>query len=152
MRGAHAIAVGDRGKSLDVGAENPREHFGFGIAQFGKLVRHMRHRAVVLADLVAVSDALDRGRVTISREGVCDGRQGVGCITGGHGALLLEVSQSRPGKVGNRFRALRVAQKPHGLTGEVVVPVTEVVATRVGDRKDARWAAAPATTQRPTVA
>ena len=52
--GADTVAVGDGGQSLDVAAEHRREHLGLGLAQLGELVGHVRDRAVLLAELVAV--------------------------------------------------------------------------------------------------
>ena len=60
MRGAHPVAVRDGGQALHVGADQTGDHRGLGLAQLGELGGHVRHRAVVLAQLPA---GRDRGRV-----------------------------------------------------------------------------------------
>ena len=51
--GADAVAVGDGGQPLDVGAEHPAEGLGLGLAQLRELVGDVGDRAVVLAQLLA---------------------------------------------------------------------------------------------------
>src|SRR5580704_4003747 len=53
VRGADAIAVRDRSEPLHRRAEQPAERFGFGLAQLRELGRHVRDRAMVLAELLA---------------------------------------------------------------------------------------------------
>ena len=67
VRGAHAVAAGDGGESLDVGAEQPREDLGLGLAQLRELRGDVRHRAVVLAQLLAGTGLCGRGRVARPR-------------------------------------------------------------------------------------
>jgi hypothetical protein len=62
MRGAYAITVSDGGESLDVLAEQPGEDLGLGLAQLGKLLCHVRDRAVVLAQLRTGTGFQSRGR------------------------------------------------------------------------------------------
>ncbi len=62
MGGADSVAVGDRGQALDVGAEQPLEGPGLGLAQLGELGGDVRHRAVVLADLQTGGDPGRRAR------------------------------------------------------------------------------------------
>ena len=66
--GADAVAVGDGGETLDMGAEQAREHLGLGLAQVGELPGHVGDRAVVLADLLAGGGAVDRGGVAVGGE------------------------------------------------------------------------------------
>ena len=51
--GADAVAVGDGGQALDVGAEQPRERPRLGLAQLRELRGDVGDRAVVLAELPA---------------------------------------------------------------------------------------------------
>ena len=73
--GADPVAVGDRGQPLDVGAHEPADHRGLGLAQLGELGRDVRHRAVVLAQLPAAGDRRGRGSVALGgeRHGQCLG-------------------------------------------------------------------------------
>ena len=52
---ADAVAVGDGGEPLDVHAEDPREELGLDLAQLREPLRHVSHRAVVLAQLLTQS-------------------------------------------------------------------------------------------------
>src|SRR5581483_3919420 len=61
MRGADAVAVRDRSEPLDRRAKQPAERLGLRLAQLRELGRHVRDRAVVLAELLAVA-AADGGR------------------------------------------------------------------------------------------
>src|SRR4051812_23113733 len=45
VRGAHPVAVRDGGETLHVGADEPRDDRGLGVAQLGELGGHVRHRA-----------------------------------------------------------------------------------------------------------
>ena len=56
VRGARAVAVDDRRQPLHVGAQDLGEGLPLGFAQLRELLGHMRHRAVMLAEL----DAVDR--------------------------------------------------------------------------------------------
>ena len=61
---ADTVAVGDGGQPLDVGAEQPGERLGLGLAQLGELLGHVGDRAVVLAQLLTEGAArAGRGRV-----------------------------------------------------------------------------------------
>ena len=65
VRGAHPVAVGDRGQALHVRADQARDHLGLGLAQLGELGGDVRHRAVVLAQLPAGRDRRRRGSVAL---------------------------------------------------------------------------------------
>jgi hypothetical protein len=62
--GADAVAVRDRSEPLHRRAQQPAESLGFGLAQLRELGRHVRDRAVVLAELLAGFrlEAADGGR------------------------------------------------------------------------------------------
>ena len=66
--GADPVAVGDRGQPLHVGADQPADHRGLGLAQLRELRGHVRHRAVVLAELPAAGDRRGRGSVALGGE------------------------------------------------------------------------------------
>jgi hypothetical protein len=51
--GADAVAVRDRSEPLHGRSQQPAESLGFGLAQLRELGRHVRDRAVVLAELLA---------------------------------------------------------------------------------------------------
>ena len=56
MSRADTVAVGDGGEALDVDTQQPGERLGLGLAELGKPLGHVRHRAVVLAELLAEAD------------------------------------------------------------------------------------------------
>ena len=55
VRGADAVAVRDRSEPLHRRAEQPAERLGFRLAQLRELGRHVRDRAVMLAQLLAAA-------------------------------------------------------------------------------------------------
>lgn len=50
-RGADVLAVGERGKALDVDSEQARERVGLGVTELRELGRNVLHRAMPLAQL-----------------------------------------------------------------------------------------------------
>jgi len=71
VRSARAVAVDDRRQPLHVGAQDLGERFTLGLAQLGELLRDVRYRAVVLAQLNAVDRPSHRrhsGRVAGLRQ------------------------------------------------------------------------------------
>ena len=81
MGGAHAVAVGDGGKTLHVGVEQHRKRRRFSFAELRKLRRDGLHRAVVLAQLGAGGDGMHGGGISLRGEctgqltGISDGRR-----------------------------------------------------------------------------
>ena len=71
MRGADAVAVGDGGEPLNVGVEQLGECRRLGVAQLRELLRDRLHGAVVLAQLGAGGDGMDRRGVALGGEGGC---------------------------------------------------------------------------------
>jgi hypothetical protein len=53
VRRAHAVAVRDRGEALHRGAEQPPERLRLRLAELRVLGGHVRHRAVMLAELLS---------------------------------------------------------------------------------------------------
>src|SRR5437667_7555218 len=154
VRGADAVAVRDRSEPLHRRAEQPAERLGFGLAQLRELGRHVRDRAVVLAELLAGFGprAADSGR-RAGRRGVTVGGQGLGerldpagQVAPGHRGRVpaLEVRDLPAGELGDRVRARRPGRETQRVAGQVVVGVLECAAARVGNNEDlGRAAAAP---------
>src|SRR6266702_1936278 len=155
VRGADAVAVRDRSEPLHRRAEQPAERLGLGLAQLRELGRHVRDRAVVLAQLLAalsLDPPADRGRRARGR-GVAVGGQRLGqCldpagqVSPGHRGRVsaLQVRYLPAGELGDRVRARRLGQEAQRAAGQVVVGVLERAAARVGDDEDlGRAAAAP---------
>src|SRR2546429_1783810 len=78
VRGADTVAVRDRSEPLHRRSQQPAERLGFGLAQLRELRRHVRDRAVVLAELFAGFGprAADGGR----RAGRCGVAVGGQCL------------------------------------------------------------------------
>ncbi len=70
--GAHAIAMSDGGQALHMRIQQLRERGCFCLAELGETRRDGLHRAVVLAELGAVGNGMDRGRITLRGERACD--------------------------------------------------------------------------------
>src|ERR1700733_4108356 len=96
VRGADPIAVRDGGQPLHGGTEEPGERLRLRLAQLGELSGHVRHRAVMLAQLLAPPGARARvgtgagagraargGRVAVRGQRLGQG----GNPAGGRGAL-----------------------------------------------------------------
>lgn len=133
-----AVAVGDRRKSLDVGAEETSKHLGLGLTHLGELLGHVGDRAVVLAHLGAGRSVADRRCVAVLTQRV---GEHMGTLLGldlreQWAVAVLEVGQpmTRERHDGVLSTALlEVAQRPGG---QLVVGVLEVVSTRIGDDVD----------------
>ena len=67
VRGADAVAVRDRSEPLHRRTQQPAERLGFGLAQLRELGRHVRDRAVMLAELLAGFGDLDPAVKDLSR-------------------------------------------------------------------------------------
>jgi len=143
VRGADPVAVRDRGQPLHGGAEQPAERLGFRLAQLRELGRHVRDRAVVLAQLLA-GHAPDRGRWARGG-GVTVGGQRLGQRLDPGGELApgplahhrrvpaLQVGDLGAGKLGDGLGTCAVGQEPQRACGQVVVGVLECAAPGVGD-------------------
>src|SRR6185503_11626449 len=103
---------------LYVGADEPRDDRGLGVAQLGKLGSHVGHRTVVLAQLPA---GRDRGRV----RSVALGGQRLGAldrIVAGLAdrlaATLLERSDLSGRELADRLRPATLGDPPQGGGGD----------------------------------
>lgn len=152
MRGAHTVAVGDGGKSLDVRAEHLLERTSFCLAQLRELGRDMRDRAVVLTDLHArhtdagLPGGLCRRSVAMGRE-----RPSEGFGAGGERRIGIDAL----GQPGSEALGAMLGESHHGLlpaglaqitqrgVGEVVVGVRERGPAVVGEGVDPSRAPAP---------
>src|SRR5205807_6345046 len=154
VRGADAVAVRDRSEPLHRRAQQPAECLGLGLAQLRELGRHVRDRAVVLAELLAGFGprAADGGR-RAGRRGLAGGGQCLGQRLAPAGQFAagyrrrvpaLQVGDLPAGELGDRVRARRLGQEAQRVAGQVVVGVLERAAARVGDDEDLGRAAAAA--------
>lgn len=130
MRSADAIAMGDGGKSLNVGAENFGEKLCLGVAQLRELLGHVRHRAMMLADLLAGRRGGDRRGITIRGEhlGECaNALVACGGLFDYRTIALLVTGQPMAGERLDRFipaGAMQIAQR---LGGQSVIGMSELV-------------------------
>src|ERR687893_3017483 len=65
VSGAYAVAVGDGGQSLYMNAQQLRESPGLDLAELRELLGDMRHRAVVLAQLLTAAGRKGAGDVAV---------------------------------------------------------------------------------------
>jgi hypothetical protein len=139
----YAVAVGDGGEPLDVGAEQPDEHLGLRLAQLGEICGDMSNRAVVLADLDAWTGLLCGRGVAISRERRRQfGRTSISWhLCQRRGVANFETVQALPRERAHRGVAAGVAQIAEGLDRDVVVGVPKQGVTVVGQSEQLRWAA-----------
>jgi len=68
VRGADAVAAGKSREALDVAADQPADRLGLHLAQDGKLLGNVLHRAVVLAQLYAEGCVVHRRGITVVRQ------------------------------------------------------------------------------------
>ncbi|GAA3094724.1 hypothetical protein GCM10020001_008250 [Nonomuraea salmonea] len=151
MRGAHPVAVSDRGQALHRGAEQLRERLRLGLAQLRELRGRVSHRAVVLAELVAAGLGLGgRGGVPLRRQSL---RQHLHALVRGHRphGRLQPLEQARhllAGEVGHGFLSHAPGQESQRAPCQVVIGVLESTAPRIGDREQLGRPSAPALTAR----
>ena len=131
--GAGAVSVDDGRQPLHVGAEHLGHGLLFGVAQLGKFLGDMGHRAVMLADLHTVNRSADpRGGGDVARLGQragdpLGGRLDVGVRRAvGGGNIGQDGVDPLPGERLNRVLTADFAQLPHGRRRQVVVGVVEL--------------------------
>ena len=151
--GADAVAVGDRGQPLDVGAEQPLERPGLGLAQFGELLGDVGDRAVVLADLHAARRRAPRAGFDAGGVALAVSATARACGPLGRASAprqrRREVAARAQRRGARRTRArppspLDRAQEAQRRGGQFVVGVREGGPAGVGDRVGAGRAAAAA--------
>ena len=132
-----------------MGAEQPGEDLGLGLAQLGELLGHVGDRAVVLAELLPRSSRRRAGRGSVAV-----GRQRLGEGLGpaarrappatGVAVAGLELGHPLAGERGDRLAAALLLDEAQGAGGEVVVGLVERVAAGRGQREEPGRAAAAA--------
>ncbi len=136
---AGAVTVRDGGQTLNVRAEQLPERFLFRVTQFRKLLCHMGNRAVVLADLHAVTHRPGRRGKSDGAESVSNGicRLRNGAEVGGicrfdisHNCLHPPLGEFLDSGVSTDF-----AELAHCRAGKIVVRVTETPTSCGGDLK-----------------
>lgn len=139
MCGARAVTVRDGGQTLDVCAEQLTERFLFRVTQFRKLLCHMGNRAVVLADLNAVTHwSGGRGKSGGAEsvgDGVCRLRHaaevgGICRFDISHNCLDSTLGELLDSRVATDF-----AELAHCRPGKIVVRVTETATSSGSDLK-----------------
>lgn len=129
-RGADVLAVGERGKALDMDPEQARERVGLGVTELRELGRDVLHRAMPLAQLHtgqgrALSDRSGGGGESIRDQ--CSGKcvRAHSDVIAGSGQLCriasFEVRAALAGELAHRVRAGVVSKKPQRRCGDVVV-------------------------------
>jgi len=144
VRGADAVAMRDRRQPLDVSAQQPAERLGLGLAELREVGRHVRDRAMVLADLHARAGLLDRGRVSVGAQRRRQPRWSIfGLGRREHRAVArLRRRQPAARELGQGGVAALVAQVGQRGTSKIVVRVRERRAPRVGEGEQLRGSAA----------
>lgn len=129
-RGADVLAVGERGKALDMDSEQARERVGLGVTELRELCCDVLHRAMPLAQLHtgqgrALSNGSGGGGETVRDQ--C-GRKRVrtdsDVIAGGgqlRGIALFELGAALAGELAHRVGAGVVGKEPQRRGGDVVV-------------------------------
>jgi heme a synthase len=140
----YAVAVRDRGKPLDVGAQKPDKHLRLCLAQLRKIRCDMRDRAVVLADLNARAGLLCRRCVAVGRERRSQfGRTAISWhLCQCRGVANFETVQALPGEPAHCGVAAGLAQIAERLDRDVVVGVSKQGVTVIGQGEQLRGAAA----------
>lgn len=140
-RGADVLAVGERGKALDVHSEQARERVGLGVTELRELCCDLLHRAMPLAQLHtgqgrARPDRSGRGRETVG--GQCR-RQDRGtrgdvriCFGQQPGIALFELGVAFVGEVVDRSLAGVLGKKTQRRDGDMVVVAAHAVVTGFG--------------------
>jgi hypothetical protein len=136
MGGADAIAVRDRGKALHRRAEQASERLGLGLAELRVLGGDVRHRAVVLAELLSggqPSPGACRSRIAVHRKRLGEHPDPIGQRRGRHNRLVpsLELGDLTAGKLGDGFRAGSFGQEAERAGCQVVIGVLEGAAAGI---------------------
>jgi hypothetical protein len=149
--------VGDRSEPLHRRAKQPAKRLGFRLAQLRELGGDVRHRAVVLAELLPARRA-DRGR-RASRRGIPVRGQRLGERLHPLGQRLmlryrglvpvLQVRHLTAGELGHSLGSRRLSKKPQGARGQVVVGVLEGTPAGIGDNEYLRRPSATPVAVRP---
>ena len=153
--GADAVAVRDRRQALHVGADDPADGLGLGLAQLRELVGHVGHRAVLLAQLLAHHRELpEAGGVATLGEHLGErlGGAQVGLLRHQPRAVALDEGHPAAGELHDGLVPTGLGEEAQRGDREVVVLLVEGVAARLGQREDLRRPAAPAGAVDPALA
>jgi hypothetical protein len=135
--GANAIAVSDGREPLDVGVEQLGQCFRLGIAQLRELLGGGLYGAVMLAELGAGGDRVNRGRVTLGRERSRE-IAGVSCFSGGAleaGAHPLgKLRGAAAGELSDRILTAVLGQETERTRRQFVVRGRSSSMTGIGER------------------
>jgi hypothetical protein len=152
MRRAYRVAAGDGGQPLDVNTEQVSEGRGLGLAQLWKLRGNVRDRAVVLAQLRAGTDILDRRRVTGAAQGNGQGlRTGHRISRSNHvGPVPIDqVDHPTLSEGADRLLTVALGQEAQCRHRQIVVGVLESRPARGGEQEQlGRATTAPGTSAR----
>ena len=142
MGRTYAVAVRDRGKSLDVRTEEPHEHLRLCLAQLREISCDVRDRAVVLADLNARASLLGGRGVAVGRERRSQfGRTSISWHLCQRCRIAnFETVQALPRERAHGRIAAGVSQIAEGLDGDVVIGVWKQGVAVVGQREKLRGA------------
>ena len=134
--------MSDRGEASDVPAHEPAECFSLGFAELGKLLGDMRHRAVVLAQLLGQHRYPGRSRsnarciaVVAQRDSQQTEPNG-GIVVDCHSGCIptFKFGDARPSEFEYRVVAVPVTEKPQGTERNVVVRLIKGIAAIRGQR------------------
>ena len=156
-RGADVLAVGERGKALDVHSEQARERVGLGVTELRELCCDLLHRAMPLAQLHtgqgrALSDGSGGGGESVRDQ--C-GRKCVrpdSHVVAGSGQLrgiaLFELGAALASELADRVGSGVFCEEPQRRRGDVVVVTAHAGVT--GRGKDVCTGGTTATATRST--
>ncbi len=145
MGRADSVPVGDGGEPLDRGSEQSPERLGLRLAKLRKLGRHVRHRAVVLAELLPTAGRGDARGCGIAISGQCL-REGLRARGGGRRiddrpVPQLQIRDLLAREFGHRLLAAGPGQEPQRATREIVVRVLKRAPPGIGDGEQLRRSA-----------
>lgn len=139
MGRAHAIAVSNGGESLDVYAKHPGEHLCLHFAKLRELLGDVSDWTMMLAKLFTDRRRQRRGDISVLGERGSQGlgRRGSGSPIGDVVAVaILDGSNARLGKSGDRIGSCGLRQELERGVGEIVVRGVEGRAPGIGERED----------------
>ena len=134
--------MGNGRQSLNMSSQQPREQLGLGFAQLRELRGHMRHRTVVLADLLAARSGAYRRGETVACERLGQDVRAVSRRGGRYQVPVpvLDLAGTTAGELRDCVRPGRLAQETQSADRESVIGLLEGVTAAVGEPEDLGWA------------